>query len=576
MDLSKLSDADLMALKNGDLSKVSDEGLTHLSGERKTPLKIGKEGFSDALSQTLKENPIGATLAAFGSPVRDLIESGKQALGMEDEQAIKANRQIAGEHPVAALAGNVATYAPLALVPGANTVAGGAILGGLTGAAQPVVGDESRLSNAALGTLGGVAIPALVKTGKVAKALVSPFTESGRESIATNLIKRAAANPESVLSNLGRSGATQGFDPTVGQVANDAGVAALERTIRAIDPRGFDSVDKSQRQALADALRSVAGTPEARQAAITVREEAVKPLYDVAKNAAVNADNEFLQLMGRPSMKSAQSNAVNLASERGAQFSPNGKLTGQSLHDIKMGLDDAIGGTMNGLQGAQRNAALATKEQYINWLEGKIPEYATAKQTYTDLSKPINQMDIGQNLLEKFVPAIYRDMESPASLNSSALAKAIMDNGDDIARNVTGMKSATLKNTMSPEQMQKLNGVLSDVQMMKAMEQAGRGVGSDTIQKASMSNLAAEAGVPNWLSNIARVPGGMLKRVGDLAYGNADEQIRMRLAELLRNPKEAAAVMRKSGVSPSRLAEALRNGSQGLALSATPYLAGSE
>ena len=32
MDLSKLSDADLMALKSGDLSKVSDAGLMQLKG----------------------------------------------------------------------------------------------------------------------------------------------------------------------------------------------------------------------------------------------------------------------------------------------------------------------------------------------------------------------------------------------------------------------------------------------------------------------------------------------------------------------------------------------------------------
>ena len=32
MDLSKLSDSDLEAVSKGDMSKVSDEGLQHLSG----------------------------------------------------------------------------------------------------------------------------------------------------------------------------------------------------------------------------------------------------------------------------------------------------------------------------------------------------------------------------------------------------------------------------------------------------------------------------------------------------------------------------------------------------------------
>jgi hypothetical protein len=49
------------------------------------------------------------------------------------------------------LAGGVAAGLPLAAVPGANTLAGGAALGGLYGAAMPTVGAESALQNAALG-----------------------------------------------------------------------------------------------------------------------------------------------------------------------------------------------------------------------------------------------------------------------------------------------------------------------------------------------------------------------------------------------------------------------------------------
>ena len=36
MDLTKLSDEDLMALQSGDLSKVSDAGLAILGGEKVT------------------------------------------------------------------------------------------------------------------------------------------------------------------------------------------------------------------------------------------------------------------------------------------------------------------------------------------------------------------------------------------------------------------------------------------------------------------------------------------------------------------------------------------------------------
>jgi hypothetical protein len=49
------------------------------------------------------------------------------------------------------LVGNVAAIAPTAMLPGANTVAGSAAIGALSGALMPTVGDESSLTNAALG-----------------------------------------------------------------------------------------------------------------------------------------------------------------------------------------------------------------------------------------------------------------------------------------------------------------------------------------------------------------------------------------------------------------------------------------
>jgi hypothetical protein len=48
-------------------------------------------------------------------------------------------------------AGTMGAYAPLSLVPGANSVAGAAALGGITGALQPTTQNDSRLINTALG-----------------------------------------------------------------------------------------------------------------------------------------------------------------------------------------------------------------------------------------------------------------------------------------------------------------------------------------------------------------------------------------------------------------------------------------
>lgn len=85
-----------------------------------------------------------------------------------DTSKIHENRVIAGEAPVGALAGNVATALPLAFAPGGTTALGGLGYGTLMGAIQPTEGDESRISNALTSGLISGIVPT---TLKVANAL---------------------------------------------------------------------------------------------------------------------------------------------------------------------------------------------------------------------------------------------------------------------------------------------------------------------------------------------------------------------------------------------------------------------
>jgi hypothetical protein len=492
----------------------------------------------------------------LGLPTRADVDENKRL----EKPLMNTGAGIAGN-----ITGNVALAAPLAFIPGANTIAGGATIGALTSALQPVGTEESRAGNMAIGGTTGAALPLAFKLGRTLKAgLIDPFTEAGRSGIAADLLNKTAADPQAVIAKLAQAkGATPGFMPTVGQAADDAGVATLERTIRAQYPQGFDAVDKSQRGALVDALRSIAKTPEQRAVAVQAREAAVKPLYDAAKAKAVPADATIQSLLQRPSMASAASRAEALAAERGAQFGlpAEGPLTGTALHDLKMGLDDAIGNAgLGGLQGAQRNAAVDTKEQYLKWLESKIPEYAQAKDTFSSMSRPINQMDIGTELAKRFTPALADQGGLPFKSTAASYANALR-NGDDLARGVTGM-SNPLAAIMEPEQMALLQGVAKDSATKAAAESAGRGVGSDTVQKLSMSNLATKIGIPDGLANFAQAPAGWMKKAGNILYSDADEQIRQRLAGLLMDPQAAAAAMQKAGTPPSKIAEFLKKSMQ--------------
>lgn len=671
--------------------------------------------------------------AAIAAPLVGINQrlGGENAQGISD--AWREDMAATGAQPGGfggQLTGGAVSVAPLAMLPGANTIAGGGLYGLIQGATMPTAEGESPAGNMAMGAGAGAAIPAAIRAGKTLRAVaVDPFTEAGRTRMAGNVLKRVAGEDAQAVAQrlMAARGNTPGFTPSVSQAAGNDGISAFERTMRAIDPQAFQAMNQEQKAALVSALSSIAKTPEERAIAVQLRDQAVKPLYDAAKQATVTGDETLARLMNRPTMKEAANRASRLAAERDGSFEltpakkgatqyvddvgnvvsdvpampkPDAKMRslvnelidsggisrgelsdmgidaaaktrpglfrksgegktadelvmwmeqrgwltesdiananrfntggahdlargmlkeaiegrpvfhpsqddlayqfgdrlsqwgnqygnlqkqtlpgtqatypGQAMHDLKMGLDDAIGTPgIGGLQGAERGAALDTKAEFLKWLESKIPEYGTARQTYADMSKPINQMDIGQELYNRFVPAIADQGGVPFKTGADAFSRALLRNGDQLASNVTGMKGATLAGIMEPDQLALLQGVSKDAGSIAASMAAGRGAGSDTVQKIAMSNIAQEAGIPTWVGNVASVPGGWAKRLGDLLYGNADDQVRQKLAYLMTNPKEAAQAMNAAGVAPSRLSDLLKKGGQWGAMSVPPGL----
>lgn len=522
-----------------------------------------------------------------------------------ERDVLKQNREAEKDAPVSSFVSNVGTYLPAMLVPGANTVVGGALIGGATGALQPTDEGENRLANTVVGAVGGAAIPAAIRGAQTIKAAaIDPFTQAGRDRIAGGVLNRATRDPAAVAQRLqAAQGATPGFNPTAGQAANDAGIAAIERAVRAVDPAGFSSAEQAQRAALADAVRGLGGDAAQRQALVNAREQAVQQLYNAAKSRTVDGDATLNALLQRPTVQEGMGAASRAAQDEGRNFALSAgrpaqtvssgvldaagnpitstipaqpaRYSGQALHDLKMGIDAAISGQPAPGMAARSSAAQnQARSDYLAWLESKLPEYQQARTTFQQMSQPINQMDVGNAMAERFIPALYRDMPAPQQLNSASLARAVTDQGDNIAREATGMRNATLEGVLTPQQRAVLNGVLSDAQAMKVGENMGRGAGSDTIQKTAMSHIAAEAGIPNWMASLMRVPGGWAKRAGDAIYGNADEQVRQRLAEALIDPRQAAAVMNSAGANPSAMSVSLQNMVRALNPGVSGYLAG--
>jgi hypothetical protein len=100
-------------------------------------------------------------MAALGGAMYAPYLGIKQRLGLADQGTVDENRKAmsglgsTASGTAGSIAGSAAVAAPLALVPGVNTLAGSALAGSALGAAQPTAKGESTLENAGLGALGG-------------------------------------------------------------------------------------------------------------------------------------------------------------------------------------------------------------------------------------------------------------------------------------------------------------------------------------------------------------------------------------------------------------------------------------
>ena len=121
-------------------------------------------------------------LAGAGKAVTDLGRGVGQMMGVVSREDVAQSRKL--DAPLMStkaglagnLAGNVALFAPTATIPGANTVAGAGVVGGLMGLVQPSVSSTETMANIALGGVGGAAgqaiankVPGMLQ-GRVDKA----------------------------------------------------------------------------------------------------------------------------------------------------------------------------------------------------------------------------------------------------------------------------------------------------------------------------------------------------------------------------------------------------------------------
>lgn len=505
----------------------------------------------------------GRFLSSYGMGVANLGRAAKQMVGMGSDY--QENKQIDRElmKTPAGFAGNltsnIVNFAPLSVIPGANTIVGAGAIGATAGALQPTDTTGQRLGNMALGGALGSGVqtvaqyPSQIYEGaknlvkkpfETAHAAVEPLYEGGRKNIlARTLAEATGPGRQQAISNLKNTQElVPGSLPTAAEGAQSGGIAALQRSAAAVDPESYATRATQQNEARVKALQDLTGSSGQREFYDASRKTAAKELYEKAyeKGVDIRRDpttghflpkaviagrkGEISKLMARPAVQDAMQKARALAANEGVRLNdPAGSVKG--LDYVKRALDDEI----SKATGNEQRVLVDLKNRLLTTIDNMSPDYAQARVTFQQMSKPINQMDVAQSVADKSINKLT------GQIQPQQYARAL---SDDTAASATGFNKATLANTMEPQQLGQLEAIKQDLARSVQARDLGRGPGSDTTQKLSMTNLMQRSGLP---MGVVHMPG--VQRVGNWLYQNADQQMREKLAKTLMNPRETAAMM---------------------------------
>jgi hypothetical protein len=519
----------------------------------------------------LNPNPVSKFLDEQAASVDEGIVKRKAEM---DAAKLATNFQGAD---ISRFVGNVANLPNLALMkqlaPLAKTIPGllesGAYMGITGGALTPVTENldnfagQKAVQTGAGGVFGAGLAPIGQLAGRgyqLAKALLQPFTESGRKAIVGSTM-RGQIRPTDVGDVVNRlNNATElvpGSQPTVGEVAESGGLSTLQRQSQNAFPDVFTPRKTSQVQARREAIYEVAGDEGKKELFGKAREDAANTLYTQAYKQTLNvnrdpvtgkmlpkadrdvANAEMADLLDTPAIQQAMKDAVVLAkNERINIKDPKGSI--QGLDYTKRALDKQIASAESD---NEKRILMGVKDRLMTFLQKQSPKYAEAVATYAEGSKPINQMEIGEYLKNTLIPAIG---EQGGLLNESGAAFTKALRSPDTARTATGFKGATLENVFAdnPAQLQTLNAIAQDIARGDNLQKLGFSGGSNTYQNLAMANLAQKTGLPFGLVDMP-----VLGAPAKLIYKNASETMQRQLAELLTDPQAAAKLIAQAAPS---------------------------
>jgi len=351
-----------------------------------------------------------------------------------------------------------------------------------------------------------------------------------------------------------------GSAPTAAQQASPLGLtkfSAMGAASAKAAPSEYYARAAEQDAARMAAVQGVGGTSEDLAALQKGRQLTAQQKYGAIEKKVVPIDDTFRALTQRPSMDKAMRRAAEISAEQGVPFQMGpdvrpGSMAGmatpgrpaeftvQSLHNLKTAMDDIIKDPATFGIGANEARLMGnTRNQLVKWIESKEPGYKTARETFAQQSRRINQREVGQFLEGKLASVLGGE----APLRATSFAGAVKEAPTTIKRATTGeARFQQLTDLLEPHQVKAVEDIRKDLARAQATETQAR---KGTAAAPRIAQLASQAGdMPALLNRVATIANAIYNRV----QGKIDRKLAMEIAYEMIDPKLAANALEKAMV----------------------------
>jgi len=424
----------------------------------------------------------------------------------------------------------------------------GAVRGTLSGISGSVSAQGAKdlgagaAGQAVAGLVGGM-VPGTVEATargayQVARNAVRPMTKAGQEDMAAQIIQQQATNRLRAAQNLDVANEiVPGSPRTMGEASQDPGLLALEKGIRGRDTAAFGERTSQQNAAQQAELRRVAGTPADIEAMRQARDTQTTPMRDAALSNPVGST------IGAPVQAVTDKIDAILASPVGERQVVNkalsdfraqleGKTDPARLYEIRKDINDAMDGKLGGdkaVYALARGQLSQVKDVLDNAIEFAAPGFKAYLDRYKSLSKPINQAEVMQEIANR-AQSTSLDVRTGENFLAPAQFSRALD-------------QAIAEGNLSPQQVQQLNAIRTDIQYGQAINsRLVKAPGSDTFQNLSIAQVLGAG-------PISQVPAlRVLSKPLDWIYkaAGADPKVNELLRDAALDPKVAAAMLRRA------------------------------